>query len=145
MDTTSIWNAILNIPLGTLVAWIAVIFTIITGLSVGMAKLYKLFDKYRDIKEDIDSQKLWIGEVNESLKSIKCSLDEQKDVNLKQIRYTIVHICDDALAAGNISAGKLKSLEEMFEEYIQIFHANGYVKTLVKKVRALPVVGKLDE
>lgn len=32
----------------------------------------------------------------------------------------------------------------MFEEYTTIFHGNGYVKTMVYKVRELPVKGKLD-
>ena len=36
-------------------------------------------------------------------------------------------------------------LKQMFEEYTKVFHANGYVKTLVMKTRQLPVVGKLDE
>ena len=39
----------------------------------------------------------------------------------------------------------LRSLEELYEEYTRIFNGNGYVKTLVMKVRALPVVGVLDE
>lgn len=145
METASIWELLFSVPIGTVVAWIVVICTIATALSMAIVKLYKLFAKYKKVKDDTEAQNEWIKEVKESLSYIKDSLEEQKEVNLKQIRYTIIHICDDALAVGEISAGKLRSLEEMFDEYTQIFHANGYVKTLVKKVRLLPVVGKLDE
>ncbi len=33
----------------------------------------------------------------------------------------------------------------MYDEYTEIFHGNGYVKTLVMRVRELPIIGKLDE
>ena len=79
------------------------------------------------------------------MKDIKKSLDEQKEVNLKQVRYNIVHACDDAISAGAISAGKLRSIEEMYEEYTSIFHGNGYVKTMVLKARQLPISRQLDE
>lgn len=152
MDTNSVWDLLSSIPIGTVVAWIVVIFAIITAICTGTIKLYKVFTKYKKIKDENEEQKKLLEEhgnvlkeVNDSLKTIKESLDEQKEVNLKQIRYTIVHTCDEAIHDGEISAGKLRSLEEMYEEYVEIFHGNGYVKTLVKKVRELPVVGKLDE
>ena len=66
-------------------------------------------------------------------------------MNLKQIRHTIVHTCEDALDKGEISINKLRSLEEMYDEYVKIFHGNGYVKTLVMRVRKLKIVGKLDD
>ena len=46
---------------------------------------------------------------------------------------------------GEISINKLRSLEEMYDEYVKIFHGNGYVKTLVIRVRKLKIVGKIDE
>ena len=86
-----------------------------------------------------------IEEIDKSLKTMNKSLDEQKEVNLKQIRHTIVHTCEDALEKGEISINKLRSLEEMYDEYVDIFHGNGYVKTLVMRVRKLKIVGKLDD
>lgn len=83
--------------------------------------------------------------INAMLEKIQLSLDEQRDVNLKQIRHTIVHTCEDALERGQISINKLRSLEEMFDEYTGIFHGNGYVKTLVTRVRELEIIGKLDD
>ena len=84
-------------------------------------------------------------DIDDTLQEIKKSLDEQKEVNLKQIRHTIVHTCEDALDKGEISINKLRSLEEMYDEYVKIFQGNGYVKTLVIRVRKLKIVGKIDE
>jgi len=152
MDTQSIWDLLSGIPIGTLVAWIIVIFAIISVLCTVTIRLYKIFEKYKEVKDKnekqekiIEGHEKTLEEIEKSLVSIKKSLDEQKEVNLKQIRHTIVHTCEDAIDKGEISINKLQSLEEMFDEYTEIFHGNGYVKTLVKKVRELPVVGNFDE
>lgn len=152
MDTKPVIDTLSAIPLGTVVAWAVVIIAILGAVFGGVAWLFKQFEKYRGVKEENKRQKelleehdRMLGEIDESLKSIKDSLAEQKQVNLKQIRHTIVHTCDDALSAGSISIGKLKSLEEMYEEYRDVFNGNGYVKTMVNKVRELNVVGSLNE
>lgn len=152
MDTKSIWDLLSGIPVGTIVAWILVICAIITALCTGTIKLYKIFTKYKEMKdkdkkqtEIIESHDETLKAIDDTLQSIQKSLDEQKDVNLKQIRHTIVHTCEDALEKGEISINKLRSLEEMYEEYVGIFHGNGYVKTLVMRVRKLKIVGKLDD
>lgn len=152
MDTKPVWELLSSIPIGTLVAWIIVIAAIITALCTGAIKLYKLFTKYKEAKDKEQKQEEIIAnhdktlrDIDETLKEIKKSLDEQKEVNLKQIRHTIVHTCEDALDKGEISINKLRSLEEMYDEYVEIFHGNGYVKTLVTRVRKLKIVGKLDD
>lgn len=152
MDTQSIWDLLSSIPIGTVVAWVIVICAIISALCAGTIKLYKAFEKYKEVKDKnkkqekiIEVHEKTIEEIGKALMEIKKSLDEQKEVNLKQIRHTIVHTCEDALDKGEISINKLRSLEEMYDEYIEIFHGNGYVKTLVARVRELPIIGKLDE
>lgn len=152
MDTAPVWETILNVPVGRFVAWIVVIASIVAGIAAGTIKLYKFFNKVRDLKErDEEKTKMLeahdktMREIDERLGQIQESLQTQREFNLKQVRYQIVHTCDDAISRGSISAGKLKSLEELFEEYTLIFHANGYVKTLMNKVRTLPVTGTLDE
>lgn len=152
MDTASVWSTLSGITIGSLVAWCVVIVIIITTIVKGVIKLYTFFDKYKQLKEENTNQSKLIKEHDETLKSINESLakinkrlDEQSDVNLKQVRHTIVHTCYDAIAAGEIQVGKLKSLEEMFDEYLNVFHGNGYVKSLVERVRKLPVVGSLDD
>ena len=152
MDTASVWSTLSGITIGSLVAWCVVIVVIVTTIVKGVIKLYTFFDKYKQLKEENANQSKLIKEHDETLKSINESLakinkrlDEQSDVNLKQVRHTIVHTCYDAIAAGEIQVGKLKSLEEMFDEYLNVFHGNGYVKSLVERVRKLPVVGSLDD
>lgn len=152
MDTKSVWDLLSGIPVGTIVAWIVVICAIIAALCTGTIKLYKIFTKYKEMKdkdkkqtEIIESHDATLKAIDSTLQSIQKSLDEQKDVNLKQIRHTIIHTCEDALEKGEISINKLRSLEEMYEEYVDVFHGNGYVKTLVMRVRKLKIVGKLDD
>jgi len=152
MDTASVWSTLSGITIGSLVAWCVVIVVIITTIVKGVIKLYTFFDKYKQLKEENTNQSKLIKEhdetlknINESLAKINKRLDEQSDVNLKQVRHTIVHTCYDAIAAGEIQVGKLKSLEEMFDEYLNVFHGNGYVKSLVERARKLPVVGSLDD
>ena len=152
MDTAPVWETILNVPVGRFLAWIFVIASIVAGIVGATIKLYKFFGKVKDLRErDEEKSKMlkdhdeMLAEFTKHLQNIEKALEVQKEVNLKQVRYQIVHTCDDAISEGSISAGKLKSLEELFEEYTSIFHGNGYVKTLMKKVRALPVTGSLDE
>lgn len=153
METTSsIWELLGNIPVGTVAAWIAVLIAIVSAICAAVLKLYKVFLKYKEAKDKNEANERAIHEYGEVLKEVRESLNrlefkfkEQEEINLKQLRRDIVDICDDALAMGKISAGKLKLLEELFEEYTSVFHANGYVKTLVVKARKVPVEGKLDE
>lgn len=152
VDTKPVWEVLLNIPVGSLVTWVAVISAIITGIVTGTIKLYKAFSKVQALREanadkteTLQKHEETMTQICEQLAKIKDALDEQKEVNLKQVRYQIVHTCDDALADEYITAGKLKSLEELYEEYTGIFHGNGYVKVLVEKVRQLDVRGRLDE
>ena len=144
MNTEQVWEVIGQIPVGHVVAWAAAICSIIVSLYKAISGLYKFFMKYKSLKEENERQTKLLDEHDEILREIKASLDEQKDVNLKQIRHAIVDTCDDALSLGYITAWKLKSLEEMFEEYTIVFNGNGYVKTLIEKTRALPVHGRLD-
>lgn len=149
MDTQPIWDSLSGLSIGQVVAWIIVIGTIISALCLGTIKLYKIFTKYRNMKDKAAKQETIIEDHDNVLKEIKValqeindSLSEQKDVNLKQIRHTIVHTCEDCLEKGEISINKLRSLEEMYSEYVDVFHGNGYVKTLVERTRVLKIVGK---
>lgn len=149
MDTQPILDSLSSFSVGQVVAWIVVIGTILSALCAGTIKLYKVFTKYRDMKDKEQKQKTIIEthdktltEIKDSLQDIKNSLNEQKDVNLKQLRHTIVQTCEDCLEKGEISINRLRSLEEMYSEYVDVFHANGYVKILVERVRTLKIVGR---
>ena len=152
MDTQSVWDLLSGISIGTAIAWITVVFVILAFICTGTVKMYQLFEKYKSAKDKNESQETVIKnhdstlkDIEKTLLEIKDSLNEQKEVNLKQLRHTIVHTCEEALEKGEISINKLRSLEEMYEEYVDVFHGNGYVKTLVYKVRKLKVIGKLED
>ena len=149
MDTQPVWDSLSSFSVGQVVAWIIVIGTILSALCAGTIKLYKVFTKYRDMKDKeqkqetiIETHDKTLNEIKDSLQDIKNSLNEQKDVNLKQLRHTIVQTCEDCLEKGEISINRLRSLEEMYSEYVDVFHANGYVKILVERVRTLKIVGR---
>lgn len=142
MNTNEVWNVLSNLKIGTVVAWISVICAIIAAICTAAIKLYNIFEKYKKSKDKTAKQEEVIVQHNEAfaeiraqLKSISEALNEQKEVNLKQVRHTIVHTCEDALERGEMSINKLQSLEEMYEEYTDLFHGNGYVKTLMTRVR----------
>ena len=147
MDTQPVWDSLSSFSIGQLVAWIIVISTIISILCAGTIKLYKIFTKYRNMKDKEQKQETIIEnhdntlkDIKNSLQEIKNSLNEQKEVNLKQLRYTLVQTCEDCLEKGEISTNRLRSIEEMYSEYVDVFHANGYVKVLVERVRDLKIV-----
>ena len=142
MNTNEVWDILSNLSIGTVVAWISVICAIIAAICTAAIKLYNIFEKYKKSKDKTAKQEEVIAQHNEAfaeiraqLKSISEALNEQKEVNLKQGRHTIVHTCEDALERGEMSTNKLQSLEEMYEEYTDLFHGNGYVKTLMTRVR----------
>ena len=116
MDTKSVWEFLAKIPIGTIVAWGSVIIAIIAIVGRFAVKLFGIYKKYSEVVDENNRQKRTIelhetvlDEIKDSLDEIKESLDEQKGVNLRQLRYTIVHTCDEAISSGEISAGKLKS------------------------------------
>lgn len=152
MDTQSVWDSLSSIPVGTVVAWITVICAIIAAISTGAVKLYKVFERYKGYKEEDEAQKELLkkhdeilGDISQSLMAIKDSMEIQKDVNKKRLRYDITKLCNRALSERHVTVSILKSIEEMFEDYVGVYNGNSWVKTLVFKVRKLPVIEDLDE
>ena len=152
MNANDVTETLLQIPVGTYIAWICVIFAIISALVGGIVYMYKMFSKYRAVKDEDDSFKELVKKHDRQLEQILAKLDainetleEKKVSDLKKLRHSIVRAGEEAIDNECISIRRLKSLEELFEEYEQKYHANGYVKTLMVKVRALRVIGKLDE
>lgn len=151
METQSIIEDLAMVPVGTIIAWVTVIAGILASVSAITVKLYKVFIKYKKRADENEEQRNEIKahaealeEIKVALASIQAALGEQRDVNLKQIRYSIVCACDKAISEEKISAGSLKSLMDLYSEYTDVFHGNGYVKALVDKVLLLPVVGRLE-
>jgi DNA-binding transcriptional regulator YhcF (GntR family) len=158
MDTKSVWDLLSGISIGTIVAWVIVIVAIVTCLCTGTVKLYKAFAKYREVKDTNEKYKNTINRTSEKLDEVCETIDklysefeQQRLINYKKTRYSIVKTCDEALRKGEISANKYKSLIEMYEEYCKVFadmKPNGYVHNMIERVedpQQVKIVGKLDE
>lgn len=153
METSvTIWNFLSSISTADFLGMLLAIGTVL-GVTAGLTvKLYKLFDKTRRIQEENSEYKQLvqthdgaIEEIQQTLMEIKQINEMQNEVNLKQIRHSIVRASEEAISDGSISANRLQSLEELFETYEELFHGNGYVKTLMKKIRSLEVRGLSEE
>lgn len=159
MDKSSIVQLLSSLTVGTVIAWISVIFGIIGAFCYATVKTYQIFLKYKkmqdetigyrqlvekndkDIKEMDEKFSQVIQKVTDSIIDMNNSLKVQQEVNFKQMKHSIVRAAEEALAAGHITISQLKSIEELYSDYIEIFHGNGYVKTLMEKVRQLSVIG----
>lgn len=151
MQTQTVIDQLANVPIGTIIAWVVVVAGILTTVSAVTIKLYKAFSKYREkadeyegLKNDLKSHATTLHEMSNILIKIQSEMQEQVDVNRNQVKHSIVVACDKALSEGRISAGALESLMDLFGEYTDVFHGNGYVKALVDKVLRLPVTGRLE-
>lgn len=152
MNTDDVINILSSISIGTIISWIMVIASIIGSIGFLCIKVYKAFEKSQQIKDENDLFKNMVKDhdtqlktIIEKLDNISLSMEEQNRLNLKNLRHSIVRAGEEAISDGEISIRKLKSLEEMYDEYSNKYHANGYVKTLMNKVRQLEVIGALDE
>lgn len=153
METSvTIWSLLSSISTADFLRFLLAVGAILASTAGLAVKLYKLFDKTRRIQEEnaeykqlVQAHSDAIGEIEQTLLEIKQLNERQNEVNLKQIRHSIVRASEEAISDGFISANRLKALEELFETYEELFHGNGYVKTLMKKVRVLEVRGLSEE
>lgn len=151
MKTNDVLNIVSNISIGTVVAWITIIGGIISAIVAGTIQLYKMFEKahklteeqseFRDMVKSHDAQ---LKIISNQISELQKSIDDQQRDELAKSRYDICRAGEEYLSNGSLTIRQLKSLEEMFDRY-HTKHGNGYVTTLMRKVRTLPVVGKLDE
>ena len=151
METKDVIQVLSAIPIGTIIAWVATIGGIITAIVMGTIKLYKVFEKTHKLREDNDEFRKMVKDHDDQLKvidgrlsCIQDNLERRDKADLKKLRYSIVRAGEEYVSVGRITIRQLKSLEEMFDDYHD-HHGNGYVSTLMRKVRALPVIGQLDE
>ena len=152
MQTNDIVILLSSIPIGTIISWIAVLSGIV-GFVVGVTiKLYKVFEKTHEIKEENDGFKKLVQSheeqlrtIQESLELIQTKLDKREESELKKLRYSLIRGMEEYVSKGEITIRQLKSLEDSFEDYHVQHGGNGYVTTMMRKVRALPVIGQLDE
>lgn len=152
METKEIIQSLSSIPVGTIIAWFTIIGGAITGIVTGTIKLYKIFEKTHEIKSEnkefmamVKAHDEQLKNMNDVLISIQKRLEERDATDLSKMRYSIVRAGEEYVSVGHITIRQLRSLEELYDTYHNKRHANGYVTTLMTKVRKLPVIGKLDE
>lgn len=152
MDGNVVVEAISNITFGTVLAWFTGILAIFFSLTAIVRKIYKAFERYHRVQEQntilkntVDTHGSEIANVNEMLKSIQKTLDEQRIRELKKLRHSIVRAGEAAISKDSITIRELQSLEELYDDYSNVFKENGYVKTLMEKVRDLNVIGTIEE
>ena len=151
MEANDVIQTLSSIPIGTIIAWVTVIVGIITAIVTGTIKLYKAFEKTHEMKEEnLEFRKMvkdhdeQLKLINDKLSCIQDNLTKRDKADLKSMRYSIVRAGEEYVSMGKITIRQLRALEELFEDYHDK-HGNGYVTTLMSKVRALPVIGRLDE
>lgn len=151
METRDVIQMLSSIPIGTIIVWVTVIFSIVTTIVMGAIQLYRAFEKAHDMREEkfeilnmVKEHDKQLKSINDKLSCIQENLNERDKADLKSMRYSIVRAGEEYVSMGKITIRQLRSLEELFEDYHDK-HGNGYVTTLMRRVRVLPVIGKLDE
>lgn len=152
MNKSDVIEYLSSIQIGTIIAWVLVIAMIVGVIVLGIKKLYKIFEASHKYKAESDAMKKMVqnheaqlGVISNQLTNIQDSLDRQDKVELKRMRHDIVQAGENALANNSITIRQFRALEELYESYHNERNGNGYVSTLMKKVRDLPVIGKLDD
>jgi len=164
MDTNSVWELLSSISIGTVVAWIIVISVIIGVICTGTIKLYKVFTKYKNVKDENENLKHNVEKheeqlkefqtqlenmnqnINEQFLEIKEALCEQRETKIKELRHNITVSGEKALADKEMTVRQWRSLHEMVDEYMNKYKQNSYVESLMIKVdRDVAVIGRLDE
>lgn len=156
MDSNTI-ELLSGISVGQAIIFFSSLIAIIAAFCTATLKIYKLFDKYRNAKEEnerikkaSEEHEAKFEEFGKKLDTLVDEIEKQRKINYKQVRYEIVLTCEDAISCGRISANKLRSLMEMYDEYTRVFadlHPNGYVHTLMTRVQdptVVEIVGKSD-
>lgn len=151
-QTQTVIETLSLIPVGTIIAWIAVLTGIVFAIVTATIKLYKAFEVTHKLKEDNDEFRKMVLDhdgklisIAESLEDIKKAMNDREKSELKKLRYSLVRAGEEYVSANQITIRQLRSLEEMYSDYHDQHKGNGYVTTLMRKVRALTVIGELDE
>lgn len=152
MGAESAWEALSQMPVGRVVAWILLIIAIVGGICTATVKLYKLFERYKKLKDSNDNAVRLIAEHDNALVAIKTELqkinarlDKQDETTMSQLSHSIVVSAERAIREEKITFSELKSLTGMYKEYRDVFHGNGYIKALMDMVVELPVIGHSTE
>lgn len=104
MYQDDIMNIISSISIGTFVSWVIVISSLVSLIGAGFIKLYKLFEKAQNVKEENDYLKKMVESdhdklniISAQLQDISNKLDKNEEATLKSLRHTIVTAAEKQL------------------------------------------------
>jgi len=151
VNTGGIFTQISNITIGQVVAFGAVVVSIITAASSAWVKVSKFIRKYNESKDEktelektVKEHSVKIDNIEKLLGEVKTSMDEQKEREIKKLRHDLVSACESAINDGFITVSRLCSIEDMYDDYKNQFNKNGYTKTLMCKVRNLRIINNVE-
>ena len=152
MDHTEVINTISQIPVGTIVAWGGVIIGLIVAITAGIVRLYKVFGKFKK-EQDAHDQHVQLllkheevlDEIHDDIKKVAEKIDTEADVHMRSLKHTITSKCNRAIKDGEILMSELRSIEEIYDDYSNIYHGNSWAHVLVEKARKLPIIYDLDD
>jgi len=151
VNADGIFTQISNITIGQVVAFGAVVVSIITAASSAWVKVSKFIRKYNEGKDEktelektVKEHSVKIDNIEKLLGEVKTSMDEQKEREIKRLRHDLVSACESAINDGFITVSRLCSIEDMYDDYKNQFHKNGYTKTLMCKVRNLKIINNVE-
>ena len=145
----SAWEAVSQLSIGTIVAWVIFIAAIIGGISALTVKLYKVFEKYKGyqdtnkkIMDMLQSHESTIVDIKNALIEVRDARTVQNNIMKKQIGHSIVVTAEKCIAEGKITFSEMKSIMELYEVYHDVYKGNSYVEILMENVKKLNVIGK---
>ena len=124
---------------------VALILSAIATVSI---KGYKIFEKFRQAKNDEEARRDKLEEVCKAVKELKDDQDlfietskkiheNSRIIDTIQMRHSLVQDCEAILRRKRVSKSHLRSIEELYGVYSGVLNANGYVTDLVNEVREL--------
>lgn len=164
MSTNDVVSVMSNIPIGTVIAWGTAVIGITGAVSAFTVKMYKIFDKYKSIKDENAALKTAVanntaeivktnnkvdvqtGMIIKQLQEINEKLEAQRESKIKELRHTLVSVGEEALDKKWMSIRAWESLHEMYNDYRYGYNQNTFVQSMMERIeREVKVVGKLDE
>lgn len=152
MTQKDVVQTLSSLDVGTVIAWVVVlaalgatIFSVVRKLYDLVARMYCKKAKEDEVKAMVKDHDAKLESINATLLCIQDMLHKQDEYTLKSMRYDIVRACEEAILRGSITIREYASLQEMYDEYHEKRHGNGYVSSLMKKLEKIEIIGALDE
>lgn len=81
------------------------------------------------LKKQVEAQENTLIQIGEKLDDIQSELEVQREVDVEQLRYSIISLCEEAinLKSGDFPENKMNTLRGLYSKYDGAFHKNGYV------------------